>query len=111
MAEKEGRDGDDYRPDMPPVKGPTYLIDHLFEIGPTMAAGMGDGPITYLEILAWMVLTWTWLWPREVRLLRRLSRDYLKESRKESVQPPWQAPDVKPQPTETQLAIRALANL
>lgn len=96
---------------MPPVTGPAYLLEYLFEIGPTMAAGMGNGPITFSEILAWQLLTGIRLRPWEVRLLRRLSRDYLGASQSDVVHAPWQPPDEKPQPTAAQLAIRALANL
>jgi hypothetical protein len=97
---------------MPPLDGsPSYLIDYLFEIGPAMDGGMGIVPLSYGEIAAWSLLTGIRLRPWEARTLRRLSREYVDELHKGSWRPPWQSPDEKPQPTEEQLAIRALANL
>lgn len=96
---------------MPPIAGAQELITYLFEIGPTMAAGMGAGPITFGEIFAWQALTGIRLVPSQVRLLRHLSRTYLNESMRGGVQAPWVAPDEKPQPTKSQLAIRELAKL
>lgn len=61
---------------MPPILWGDYLLDYLFEIGPTLA----DGPLTFGEIEAWMRTTEIRLSPFEIRLLRRLSREYLGES-------------------------------
>lgn len=65
---------------MPPLEWGQYLIDHLFEFGPTMAAGMGSGPLTAVEICAWQDLLGIEFEPWEARLLRRLSSEYLSES-------------------------------
>ena len=82
----------DYVPDMPPVEA-EYLLAILFEIGPTMAAGMGAGPITHEELRAWQENTGIELQPWQVRTLRRLSCDYLVESNKAEkadCPAPWQ---------------------
>ena len=84
----------DYDPDMPLLEGAAYLIGYLFEVGPVMSAGMGPGPITHTEILAWSDLTGVELQPWEVRYLRRLSFDYLSMSHvaeKADCPAPWGA--------------------
>lgn len=78
-------------PDMPPLDGSDYLIGDLFEIGPTMAAGMGEGPLTFGEIQAWIELTGVKRQPWEIRFLRRLSLEYLAQSHK-STKPDCLAP-------------------
>jgi hypothetical protein len=65
---------------MPPIEWGSYLLDYLFEMGPTMAAGMGSGPLTFMEMEAWQRTVGIDLSPLEVRLLRRLSNEYLGES-------------------------------
>lgn len=66
--------------EMPPLEWGDYLISYLFEFGPTMAAGMGNGPLTATEILAWQELMGIEFDPWEARLLRRLSNEYVSES-------------------------------
>lgn len=66
--------------EMPPLEWGQYLLDYLFEFGPTMAAGMGSGPLTAVEISAWQDLLGIEFEPWEARLLRRLSNEYLGES-------------------------------
>lgn len=105
---------DDYVPDMPPLGGMNDLIKYLYEMGPVVAAGSGAGPVTFSEILAWCQLTGVALQPWEARLIRRLSAEYLSESHKaekRDAQAPWRPEDVKPEPSSTQLALRALARL
>lgn len=65
---------------MPPVDAGRYLIDYLYEFGPSMPAGMGSGPVTFAEMEAWERKAGVELAPWEARLLRRLSGDYLAES-------------------------------
>lgn len=97
---------------MPSLEGaPAYLIDYLFEIGPVSEGGMGAAALTFVEIDAFCRLTGVRFRPWEVRLLKKLSREYVKQLHDDSQKPPWQAPDEKPRPTASQLAIRALANL
>jgi hypothetical protein len=103
----------EYMPELPPLSHGGYLISYLMELGPTMAAGMGAGPISHQEILAWQALTGITLQPWETRFLRRLSGEYLNEqhrAEKLGCIPPWKPADYKPEPTAAQLALRALAN-
>lgn len=66
-----------------PDPGPaSYLLAHLWEIGPTEAAGAGEGPISQSEIRAWQENMGVELHPWEVSLLRRLSGEYLSQSQK-----------------------------
>lgn len=65
---------------MPPLEWGRYLVDHLFEMGPTMAAGAGSGPLTFAEMEAWQRLTGVALTPWESQLIRQLSNEYLAES-------------------------------
>ena len=115
---RKDRREEDYQPEMPPLDGAAYLLGYLFEVGPTMAAGMGAAPITHTELRAWMDLTGVRIAPWEVRTLRRLSHDYLvasREAEKINCRPPWQpngdAPDVSAVATGIQTALRNLANL
>jgi len=101
-----------YMPEMPPLEQGGYLVSYLLEIGPTMASGMGAGPISYEAILAWQELTGIALQPWEMRFLRRLSGEYLSESRraeKRGCVPPLMPKNFKPEPTAAQIALRALA--
>lgn len=66
-------------PEMPPCDA-GHLIGYLFEVGPTMAAGTGEGPITHGELEAWQRNTGIDLNAWESRTLKRLSLDYLAES-------------------------------
>lgn len=80
-------------PVMPPCSA-QYVLGYLFEIGPTAAVGMGEGPITHSEIAAWMGNTGIRLSPWEARMLRRLSVDYLRESSRATQRghpAPWQS--------------------
>lgn len=54
-----------------------HLIEYLFEIGPTIPAGMGMSQIEWRDIDAWCERTGVDLPPWQARLLRLLSRDYL----------------------------------
>lgn len=86
------RDG--VTPQMPPNVAP-HIIDRLIDIGLTEAAGMGVVPIGWTTINAWCDRTGVDLPPWEARMLRRLSADYIAQSRKaedETCPPPWQAP-------------------
>jgi hypothetical protein len=78
---RKARNDENYQPDMPHVEA-AYLLGVLWEVGPTMAAGGYPGPVTHEEILAWQELTGVELKPWETRFLRRLSGEYLVESRR-----------------------------
>lgn len=87
----------DIEPDMPPLEWGRYLVDYLFELGPTVAAGMGSGPLPPSEIEAGQRLLGIQFLPWEARLLLRLSREYLQESHRateERCTPPWDDPVV-----------------
>lgn len=78
--------------EMPPFDEGEYLIGYLYELGPTVAAGMGAGPVTFAEMAAWQATRGFELEPWEARLLRRLSVDYLAESHRATQRdcpPPW----------------------
>lgn len=68
--------------EMPPLEWGGYLLDYLFEFGPTVPAGMSAGPVTGAELMAWQELLGIEFQPWEARLLRRLSSEYLDESHK-----------------------------
>jgi hypothetical protein len=110
---RKDRKDDDYQPEMPPVDA-EYLIGYLWEVGPTMAAGGYPGPITNEELRAWQSNTGITLQPWEARFLRRLSHEYLSESHraeKRDAKAPWKAEEQKPEVSDMQAAIRALAHL
>lgn len=88
--ERIERDGGEI--EMPPFDEGAYLIGYLYELGPTVAAGMGAGPVTFAEMAAWQATRGFELEPWEARLLRRLSVDYLAESHRATQRdcpPPW----------------------
>ncbi len=98
---------------MPPVEV-TYLLEIFFDIGPTMAAGMGAGPITHEEIRAWQSNTGVELQPWQVRTLRRMSFDYLSEAyraEKADCPAPWERVEVDYAAVSNNMmnAIRAMA--
>jgi hypothetical protein len=66
-------------PEMPPCPAP-LLVEYLFEIGPVMAGGMGNAPLTHAEISAWQCNVGIELQPWQARMLKKLSADYLEES-------------------------------
>lgn len=59
-------------PELPDNPAP-YLVDWLFEIGPSS----GDGAIGFPDLTAWQDITGVELTPWEARTLRRLSVEYL----------------------------------
>lgn len=67
--------------ELPPCDA-AYLADYLWEIGPSLPAGMGAGPITHSEIASWQHNTGIELNSWESRTLRKLSITYLNESHK-----------------------------
>lgn len=78
-------------PMMPPNPAP-HIVDWLFQVGPTEAAGMGTVAISWQAIDAWCARTCVDLDPWEARMLRRLSAEYVAEARRaeaETCPPPW----------------------
>lgn len=77
---------------MPPLDWGDYLVEYLFEIGPTLPTGMGSAPLTPPVIESAQRLLGIEFQPWEARLLLRLSREYLAESlkaTKDGCPPPW----------------------
>ena len=72
---------DKVTPAMPPNPAP-HVIDRLVEIGLTEAAGMGAAPISWQSIGAWQSVMGIHLPRWEARLIRKLSVEYLAESRR-----------------------------
>lgn len=73
---------------MPPVEWGQYLLDYLWEIGPTKK----DGPIEAPDLVAWEHLLGVEWEPFESRLLIQLSKAYLGESHsasKREAKCPW----------------------
>lgn len=80
------------QPDMPPCDCP-HLANYLFEIGPAVPAGMGDGPLSHTDLGAWMRNTGIALSPWECRALRRASIEYLTaahQATERNAAPPWE---------------------
>ena len=103
-----------YLPEMPPIDGGAYLVQYLLEIGPIAGEGMGIGAITHEAIRAWQDNLGVELAPWECRFLRRLSQEYVTESHratKRDAPAPYEVPGEKPQVTDAQAALRALAKL
>ena len=78
---------------MPPNPLP-HLVGWFVEIGISEANGMGASPLSWGEINEWQRATGVALSPWEARLIRRLSTEYLAESRKaesENHPAPWRA--------------------
>lgn len=71
---------DDRTPELPEISAAGYLVQYLFDIGPTLAGGMGDAPLTHSEVRAFMENTGISLQPWEAQALRTLSRAYVAES-------------------------------
>lgn len=59
-----------------------YLVGYLYEVGPVMAGGMGEVPLSHTELRSWQDNTGIELESWEVRAMSRLSKEYLSESNK-----------------------------
>lgn len=79
------------QPDLPPLGESRYLVNYLFEAGPTSATGMGKAPLSWQELHAWQSMVGIELQSWEVRGLRRLSCDFLAAS-EEAEDPDCPAP-------------------
>lgn len=105
LSRLEQMKADGITPVLPPNPAP-HIIGWLTEIGLVSAAGMGTGPISWQEIVAWQVATGIKLPGWTARLIHRLSVAYVAMSRKaedESCPPPWRAP-VTQREAEVELA-------
>lgn len=63
---------------MPPCTA-DYLVGYLMEIGPGVSTGMGLAPIDHRDIAAWQSNLGIELQAWEVRALRRISLEYVKQ--------------------------------
>ena len=81
-------------PDLPAIDpGLQYLVEYLFEAGPTSAAGGGHMVLTWADLQAWQTALGVSLLPWQLRLLRVMSAEYLVESRtadEHDAPPPWE---------------------
>lgn len=92
---------------MPPVVA-AHVLAYLFEVGPSLVSGMGEGPLTNEELAAWQANIGIELQPWEARALLRLSREYLyhrKLYEKPNSPQPWSSG----QPTAEQLHATGLS--
>lgn len=94
---RDQRKDNTFRPPMPECDAP-YLIEYLYDVGPTLSSGAGPIPLTEQEIAAWQTNTGIDLLPWESRVLKRLSREFLSQmhaSEKRDCPAPWRpAPDI-----------------
>lgn len=83
---------DDQPIETPPLEGGQYLLDYLYEVGPVLQGGMGPVPLTHGELRDWQLNVGLSLAPREIRMLHRLSLEYLiqaQQSTKPECLPPY----------------------
>lgn len=83
---------------MPPLGAGAYLVEILFEVGPSLPTGMGGHrPIGELDLAAWMFNQGVRLSPWESRAIRQISREYaamLSEAVEPNTPPPWVDPNI-----------------
>jgi len=78
-------------PDLEPYL--QYIVNLLFEAGPSSAGAQSAITITWVELQAWQAGIGLSMPPWLLRLLRRLSADYVAESHKaqaDDAPPPWE---------------------
>lgn len=95
-------------PVIPDIPTP-YLVEYLFEVGPTISTGMGPAIIGWRDLQAWQELVGIDLEPWEARLLRKLSSAYLSQSLK-SEKPDCPAPYVSQQQIDREAVARRVGN-
>ncbi len=69
-----------------------YLVDYLFDAGPTIMTGTGQVPLTHSEIKYWLHNAGITLSPWECKMIRMSSIEYLNQfklSSKHSVSAPF----------------------
>ena len=77
---------------LPPVQASAHLVRHLFDVGPSVPAGMGEGPVGYGDIAAWQSVTGIVLQPWGAQMLRQASQAYVAErvrAQDPDCAPPW----------------------
>jgi hypothetical protein len=85
-------------PDLPDIDPESYfLIEYLLDAGPVSGGSNGAAALSWGELQAWQAGSGVSLPPWQLRLLRRLSAEYLSESFRAEAHdapPPWElAPD------------------
>lgn len=82
------------KPDLPPLEASLQpIVSLLFDAGPISSSGDGAVPLTWVDLQAWQGATGLCLPPWQLRLLRRLSADYLMELNQGAAvdaPPPWE---------------------
>ena len=68
-------------PDMPPIDA-QYLVDYLFDVGPSVESGTGSIPLRSEHIIPWQDETGIELQLWQAQFLRNLSREYLVQAQK-----------------------------
>lgn len=66
--------------DLPPLEdwdGAEDLAAALLGAGPSEPGGMGDAPLSWQAIKAWLELTEAWLSPGDLEALRELSAEFV----------------------------------
>lgn len=93
---------------MPHIGGGAYLIEILFEVGPSKSTGMGGhAPIDDVDLAAWMSNQNVKLKPWEARTIRQISREYaamLSEAVEPNTPPPWVDPNFLTQERRDKIA-------
>lgn len=83
---------------MPPLGAGAYLVEILFEVGPSKPIGMGGNcAIDEVDLAAWMANQQVNLNPWEAKTVRQLSREYaamLNEAVEPNTPPPWVDPNL-----------------
>lgn len=101
-------------PDLPPVDAALQpFVAMLFEAGPASTAGQGQITLTWADLEYWQIGIGVRYAPWQLRLLRRLSAEYLIELHRAEAPdalPPWERDNV-PKWKAQQAAVRALAKL
>lgn len=95
-------------PVTPEIPAP-YLLEYLFEVGPTVSTGMGPAIIGWRDLQAWQEMVGIDLEPWEARMLRKLSSAYLSQSLK-SEKPDCPAPYVSQQQIDREAVSRKVGN-
>lgn len=93
---------------MPNIGGGAYLIEILFEVGPSKSIGMGgNAPIDDVDLAAWMHNQNVKLTPWEAKSIRQLSREYaamLSEAIDPNTPAPWVDPNLLDQERREKIA-------
>ncbi|WP_051971855.1 hypothetical protein [Massilia sp. 9096] len=79
-SRRETLEGEGIEPELPPLEWGGYLVEYLFEFGPTTATGMGSVPVEPQCIESWQRQTGLNLSPWEFLTLQRLSKEYAAEA-------------------------------